>query len=884
MHILAAFGLLSAAKLAAAGIVPRADVTVASTYRNYYPPSNYNNYNYTTTKSSSTTPAVYTDTHVYTDTRVYTNTQVYYTNTKTYTKYPTTRYYNTTATGVYTYKPTPEPSVTHYTPKPGEFTTACACISASYSSALASYSANPDPDAAYPTLVPILAREGWDCLYSVPINVELTLTFIKEVKKYIQFQSTIEFLKNPPASSLQEPIDLIGSIDALAQRVQSGDIAHHVKFEIEFTKLLQRCHDGHFNYAFNSGNLIFFTGPFTIVSVSTDAVEKPLVYVETDLLEFGLADTAHITRIDGYEVEAWLAEFSDFGNSQSPDARYNSIFSNRDPGSDGAFFDLWGWYPGKNYIDVTFSNQSTYQYPYGAFAAWSDTLNWTGINDGSDFYKKAVLNADYITVQASDLAPTATSTGTAAGSTYTGGANANAHHFHDSKASTVKRDLNKRGSQVKRASPSPSPSQVQLVYFNQPFMRHKVGPFVQDLNAIIGGYFLNDTVETAVLDISSFEAANDNADYQNAGFQAALYAFFDEVRRRGTKRLIIDVRGNGGGLINLGFELYKQLFPAAPANSYYRFRAHPGAQIFASGTETIASQSATDRLLNLIEKDAPDFPDDEVSRVVDRLLNGGFSRQTELDVKGNKPEDLATYIGPYNLTDGPVNDLVSLLVKTNLNINLGGTPVSGFGALSNFTKSPQPFQIPDILFLSDGTCASTCTIFAELLKREQPGISSVVMGGRPNDGPSPDVGGVHGSRVLAYKDLLQDTIDVVNYAAPATTELQEYYLANLPLPLPFSAGFANINFRDAIRPEDKTQTPLQFKLEPADCRLYFNHLMFLDSIYLWGELAEFKWGTKSNFTQCAVGSLEKGKGSTGEVPPDPETLNVANWIMNAWNA
>ncbi|KAF3913466.1 hypothetical protein AA313_de0204690 [Arthrobotrys entomopaga] len=870
MHTLAAFGLLSAVQLAVAGIVPRAVVTVASSYGDYYPPPN-NNY------STTTTPTVYTDTNIYTNTPVYTDSPVY----------PTTRYYNTTTTRAYTNSPTytnnPSVTGTHYTPSPGEFTTACACISASYSSALASYSANPDPDAAYPTLVPILAREGWDCLYSVPIDVDLTLTFIREVKKYIQFQSTIEYLKNPPASSLQEPIDLIGSIDALAQRVRSGDIAHHITFEIEFTKLLQRCHDGHFNFAFTSNNLIFFTGPFTVVSVSTDGVEKPLVYSESDLLEFGLNGAAHITRIDGYEIEAWLAEFSDFGNSQSPDARYNSVFSNRDPGSDGAFFDLWGWYPGKNYIDITFSNHSSYRYPYGAFAAWDDKLNWTGINNGSDFYKKAVLNADFISIQPSDLAPT--STNTAAGSNNTGGANANAHHFSASKVSAVKRDLNRRGSQVRRASPKPSPSQVQLVYFNAPFMRHKVGPFVQDLNAIIGGYFLNDTVETAVLDISSFEAADENADNQNAGFQAALSAFFDEVRRRGTKRLIIDVRGNGGGFINLGFELYKQLFPAAPAHSYYRFRAHPGAQIFASGAEAIASQNQTDRLLRLIEQDAPnDFPSDDTSQVVDRWLNNGFSRQVELDVKGNKPEDLKTFIGPYNLTDGPVNDLVSLLVETNLNVNLGGVPVSGFGALSNFTESPQPFQIPDILFLSDGICASTCTIFAELLKREQPGISSVVMGGRPNDAPSPDVGGVHGSRVLAYRDLLSDTADLVNYVPPETKDLQQYYFDNIPFPLPFGARFANINFRDAIRPEDNTQTPLQFKLEPADCRLYFNRLMFVDSIYLWGELAEFKWGTRSNFTRCAVGSLEKGKGSTGEVPPDPEIVDVANWIMNAWNS
>ncbi|KAF3317776.1 hypothetical protein TWF173_009599 [Orbilia oligospora] len=767
---------------------------------------------------------------------------------------------------------------TEYTPNPTVFRTACAEISSSYASRLSVYSsrASTDPSAVLPTRVPVRPREAWDCLYSIPINRDLTLEFISGVAKYLQFQSTIEYLKNPPANSLQDPIDIIGSLEKLAEQVRSGEIAHHIRFENAFRKLLQRCHDGHLGLSFNSGSLISFRGPFSLISISPDAIEKPKVYVETDLLEFGL-NASYVTRIDGYGVEAWLAEFADYGSSQSPDARYNAIFANRDPGSDGTFYTLYGWYPGKNTISLTYSNTSTVEYDYLAFARWNRALNWTGIRTGADFYANIVLNPAYFQLASSDEEGVAGAHAPAPEPTNSG----NAHHVHD-KQKVRKRQM-RTGIATTTTSrrPSPTPQVPQLVYFNEPYMRHRVGPYVQDLNGIIGGYFLNDTIDTAVLDISSFAADDDEAEFEVPGFQAALTTFFAEARRRGSKKLILDVRGNGGGLVALGFELYKQLFPSAPANSYYRIRAHEAAQIFATAAETLASDSATEALIETIQRIGLDAIDEETpgrALEVALAINSGFSRQNTLDISGKKPEDYETWIGPYNIT-GLVNDTVSLLVENNFNFPLQGTDISGFGSRANFTSSPQPFRREDILLLSDGTCASTCTIFSELLKREQANISTVVMGGRPNDGPSAHVGGTHGSRVLTFANLLRNSQRVVQLFNPETDEQEQYLVDNIPLALPFGFTYAAINFRDAIRPEDETATPLQFALEPADCRLYFSPIGFTDSISLWGELSKLKWGTGSSFDGCAVGGLQRGEESTGYVPDDPDTVEIVNYIL-----
>ncbi|KAK6337789.1 hypothetical protein TWF696_001269 [Orbilia brochopaga] len=775
---------------------------------------------------------------------------------------PTSSYTNTTIPPS-THIPTP----TAYTPSSAVFRTACAQVSASYASALASYSsvAATNTSAVAPTSVPVRPRELWDCLYSIPINVDLSIEFVKQVSKYLKFQSTIAYLAKPPEGSLQDPVDILGSLETLAKKVASGEIAHHIIFEYTIIKLLQRAHDGHLGLRFNSGALADWQGPFPLVSVSVDGVAKPKVYVQSDVRRLG-TDAPYVTRIDGYEVQAWLAEWADFGSSQSPDARYNSVFARYDPPSDGSFYNLYTWYPGKNSISITFSNSSTYEYDFKAFATWTPAMNWTGINDGTDFYKKIVVNPNFF----NETATTAV---------------AAKRWEQPTPAPAVERvveKLRKRANATTTSTLAPTSTgepekETPLVLYNAPFMKHRVGPYVQDLNQIFGGYFLNDTLQTAVIDISSFAAEDEEAAKQAEGFRAAVTAFFDEVRRRKSQKVIIDVRGNGGGLVDLGFELYKQLFPAAPAKSYYRIRAHGASQIYATASEKIATDENVEQLIQYAYSDGKNstLSTEEVTTVFTELSRG-FSRQNVLDVKGNKLKNLDSWIG--GVLSPRVNDSVSAVVQTNLDLEFD-SEISGFGLLKNFTETPQPFQIPDILLLSDGTCASTCTIFAELLKREQPGISTIVVGGRPNNAPSAHVGGTHGSRILYFSNLLDATNNVLATIPPDSVEKQRLYDLVLPYKLPLGISIGAINFRDAIRPEDETQTPLQFKLDPADCRLYYTETVFRDSINLWGELAELKWGTKSNFTGCAVGGLQKGQGSSGAVPDDPDAQNISDWVM-----
>lgn len=55
-------------------------------------------------------------------------------------------------------------------------------------------------------------------------------------------------------------------------------------------------------------------------------------------------------------------------------------------------------------------------------------------------------------------------------------------------------------------------------------------------------------------------------------------------------------------------------------------------------------------------------------------------------------------------------------------------------------EDPQPFPVQNIVILTDGICASACSIFTEFMTR-QAGVKTIVVGGRPRNGPMQAIGG-----------------------------------------------------------------------------------------------------------------------------------------------
>jgi hypothetical protein len=186
--------------------------------------------------------------------------------------------------------------------------------------------------------------------------------------------------------------------------------------------------------------------------------------------------------------------------------------------------------------------------------------------------------------------------------------------------------------------------------------------------------------------------------------------------------------------------------------------------------------------------------------------------------------------------------------------NSGGIYVSGYQNRSNITA--QPFKAENIVVVYDGYCASTCTIFSEFM-RQQAGVQTIALGGRPNTNIIQAVGGVKGTNSFPWSYILgsveipfqtQLLHDAAYYANE--TALGDY--SDLPL---LRATNYVVNARDGIREGDKNETPLHFVYEAADCRIFYTPEMVVDQEAVWKTVADTAFKGQS---ACVAGSIASG--------------------------
>lgn len=225
-------------------------------------------------------------------------------------------------------------------------------------------------------------------------------------------------------------------------------------------------------------------------------------------------------------------------------------------------------------------------------------------------------------------------------------------------------------------------------------------------------------------------------------------------------------------------------------------------------------------------------------------------------MKGNNFPNWKAKFGPQKSH----GDSFTNLFRWNLSdvltpMNSGGIYVHGYGPLANYTQ--QPFPAEDVVVVTDGYCASTCTIFSELMRRRA-GVKYISLGGRSRPGITQAVGGVKGTNDLPW-DYIQALVQytITNLSTPAEgaqlnkTELGQYW-STTPFDRLALNSAINVNFRDGIREGDPTQTPLQFVYEPSDCRILYTKEMTVDVTAIWKAVADSAWGGKSH---CVAGSL-----------------------------
>jgi hypothetical protein len=607
---------------------------------------------------------------------------------------------------------------------------------------------------------------------------------------------------------------------------KNGLILTVSKFGFALYTLLQSTHDGHFVFIPDSVGGVFNWGrPVALVSVSEDGKSLPVPYVYQDVVAESLGKAgykaSHIVKINGQDATTYLKNWAQYGSLQDRDALYNVVFYQLAQVSLGTTASAMGtftgggrgrWvYPGPT-TKLTFANGTSVTYTNFARIL----TPFTGVHSGEDLYRlkfaiPASPSASPAATSSASASPTSTPTATS----------------------------------TPVPTPTPAPGYPP--------------PVIRQINNLIAGYYIDAPgyEDVAVLAVPSFVGSSS----AEISFQRTGQKFLAAARAAGKTKLIIDVSANGGGTILQGYDLFKQLFPMLePYAAADRFRAFESTnligEIFSqiSGTVPRTLDQSNDTLVE-IEGD---------------IVSSVFNYRTDETTDGKPFRSWKQKFGPNHIH----NDNFTNLFRWNLSdvltpYNSGGIYVTGYGP--NQTQLVQPFANGNVVVMTDGYCASTCTIFSELMQKVA-GVKYIAMGGRPLPGITQAIGGVKGTNDLPW-DYIQYIAQLAIADSPPSqqarlnkTELGDYY-SNIPFERAANNTAYNVNFRDGIRKGDPTNTPLQFVYEAADCRILYTKAMTVDATAQWKAVADSTWGKK---TACIAGSAAYGRHyqTRAEVHPD----------------
>lgn len=625
-------------------------------------------------------------------------------------------------------------------------------------------------------------QAAYNCLMSIPFNSSKAKKFITEVKKYVQFQSTLDVLKDPPSTYSSPATDILGGLDKIA----ANDYDSQYEFDTDLSKLFSTANDGHFSIVpctltgFN-----FFRAGSGLASFSKDGLEKPDIYIAEDIpvLLAGSSAVSPITSINGQDVIKYLEAIAAGGMSQDPDARWNALFTS-----------AWS-------LAAIPDSAKAY---LGQFAY--DGGRWPGTNNTSIDFKNG--SSIELATMAKYTPEKTASSGSALGSLLCDPPSTSTNARREASPVTE----NKRAETTYDAGPRAYPT-----------------PVYRDPQNLLVEFNLDK--DTEVMLIPSFESPGDG----NEGFESLSQTATKIVNTavaNGRTKLIIDVSANPGGTIARAFDLFKLFFPKEFPYSATRMRRHD-----ALDTIVLALQNQDTKKWDYSPfwwKEAVSPLQDKDFKSVDDFLKG----DTELG------SNVTSLFANFNYTSTSENHPNQAIRGYN------GTPIN----------DTQPFKPENILIITDGVCASTCTTFVNLMTNVG-GVRAVSFGGRPRLEPMQAMGGVRGAQSFSFASL--DTIIALGLANVnanqelLTPEQLSLGIATVPnsTALPYYIPSGNFNLRNAYQ-EGDDDLPLQFQYQASDCRLFYTADSIQNPEKIWTQAKTAVWDNKG-----CVSNSTGGKGS-----------------------
>ena len=230
------------------------------------------------------------------------------------------------------------------------------------------------------------------CLQSVPLDKTGNMQLIDDLKLYVEWQSNVAFLKNPPPEYTESPIDLMGEMDSMKRQLASDGFASEYDFQLELNKLFTRAYDNHLAWQPDIlAGVIQFQRPSgtELVSVSSDGNKLPQVFTYRDI-QLLKTDSSFkpspIRTINGVGVEEYFRTVSTQANFHDADTRWNALFPSQALIASGTNFlgsFRTGMYQGPN-TTMAFANGTL----KSAMNVAVVLGNFEGVTDGTSFFKK----------------------------------------------------------------------------------------------------------------------------------------------------------------------------------------------------------------------------------------------------------------------------------------------------------------------------------------------------------------------------------------------------------------------------------------------------------------------------------------------------------------
>ncbi|KAH7411774.1 hypothetical protein DE146DRAFT_254437 [Phaeosphaeria sp. MPI-PUGE-AT-0046c] len=696
----------------------------------------------------------------------------------------------------------------------------------------------------------IPAQIAYECLMSVPVDVEGDLKMIQELKQFLEYQSTLAWLKSGVEGQIK-PLDIMAELDTISKNVKAKAYKSDYEVQLAIRQLLSSAGDFHLAFLADITEIFIFARPnASLVSISEDGIKLPELYLKSDADQLRRpnppTNLAALRKINGQSTSEYLEQLSSNTSYHDADARYNNIFSNSvniGLGLDtGGIFALNSAYPGPN-TTLTFANGTVRQIQN--VAVIPSIYNFDNVTSGKSFFSTFCQGR-------LDLLPTVSNT------------------IKSRSPVSAKASLNPSipspsftATPASRATPAPKALPSLIGYPKPAFI---------DNARMASGYYVEDQKysDVAVLVVPSFMPETTKNGTMDKGFlnvQTTVRNFLADAVKQNKKKLIIDLRKNSGGFIDVGFELFKQLFPTVEPYAASRYRAHDAFHFFSAAQQDLAA-NGTNKDGKADETDLDD---------ADNGLQSPYFWANVLDENRQPYKSYKDYYGP-EIVHG---DTFTSVRRQNFSNNEGGhissVSLTGYNELKNITT--QPFAADNIVIIQDGLCGSTCAIFAELM-REQGKVQTIAVGGRPVNGPMQGIGGSKGVHLLGM-DLVylsaQSTLqiayelhgaEVARYlnstAIGKIANTDQLFIRSAYAPGRGLAG--GMNGLNNQRMGDESQTPLEFIYEAADCRLFYTLNTLYDPVNLWKAAADVRWGQgkcvpQSTGHSTAIGVVESKKAS-----------------------